>query len=134
MIWYDMISYDTGIWQLLWRSMNTKRAALWSADTIVHLWYNMIWYDIILYHMISYDTFYGKKRSTALPSNDQYMEINIIIWCYMTSHDIIWCIIYIISYDMILYNLYHVIQYDIIWHHMILYSHIVYLPYYQNMI
>ena len=39
-IWYVMISCDI-IWQPLWRSSNRKRA-LWSADTTVHLWYNMI--------------------------------------------------------------------------------------------
>jgi hypothetical protein len=84
MIWYHMISYDSHCDEV-W----TRSAALWSANTIVHLWYDMIWYYIIRCHMISYDTLQRKKRSTALPSNDQYMEINIIIWCYMTSHDII---------------------------------------------
>ena len=65
--------------------------------------------------MISYDTFHRKKRSSVLPTFKHSMEINIIIWCYMTSGDIIWYMVHIISYDIILYNWYNIISYDIIW-------------------
>ena len=85
-IWCQIMSYDSycdEVW--------TRSVALWSADRIVHLWYNMIWYDIIRYHMIH---FMGRRGQ--LPC-----QAMINIWKLTSSYDVIWH--HMISYDVLFF-------------------------------
>ena len=127
-IWYHMISYDIRCDEV-W----TRSAALWLADTMVYVWYNMISvsYDISWHNMTSCDASYAAASIAAsivlLASYD-------IIWHHVMSYDVRWyhmtafvtkfehealhcdrptqsCTYDIIWYDMI--------SYSIIWYHMI---------------
>ena len=104
-IWYHMMSHDStfdGVW--------TRSAALWSADKLGQLLYNLISYDIIWHHMI-----YILGRRCDLSCRPRFAMWNLmsscdITWHHMTSHN---KNIWIISYDIMWYTIYHMISYDI---------------------